>query len=176
MILSIIFISIIIITIIEGVTTYLLVETFFNIGIPVFKRTIEIDTSTLKIEKYRTIVKDMGRFQFTRDNKVYFLTRMKFFSFRTSFPFKIIGTIKSDDKIDIVARLPLGTTLIFLLIISSGIYLSMPIDLESSWIDIIGVLSLLILLLLISFLIEYSRLSTMIEELKEIITTHNTRS
>src|SRR4030095_13709965 len=90
---------------------------FFHIGIPIYETTIDIETTSIAIVPNQTIKKTEGQFQFTSDHKVYFHSQwffFKFFRFSTPFPFKAVGTIRPDNTIDIIARLPLGATLTFL--------------------------------------------------------------
>ena len=165
---------------IEMISVHSFATLFFRIGIPVYRRTLNIETTNLVIEPNRTIKKSEGKFQFTSDNKIYFLSQMfwfKFGRFTTPFPFKAIGTIRPDNKIDIIARVPIATSL-FLLFwvvgwtagtvgasIGSGEFSSLGFGLIG-W-AFAGVM------VLISYPIEKGRMDTMTRELEKIITAHN---
>lgn len=154
---------------------------FFKIGIPICRQSININTEDLNIEYDEIIKKSEGRFKFTADHKVYFLSQrfwFKFFNLRTPFPFKTIGSI-TPNKIELVARVPLGTSLflLFWLIGWSGGNIATSYNAGSKTEISLGALGWVIaaLIAFISYKVEMSRFKKMIKELKEIIKTHSKR-
>ena len=153
----------------------------FKIGIPVKRITLEIDTKNLELKNGQTIKMDEGKFHFTNNN-IYFLSQMFFFNFRitTPFPVKVIATINPYNKVDIVARIPIGSTLFFLFLLIGWTAGSIGFGLQSGHFSAIGfgIIGWLFsgLMIGISYPIEKNRFDTMITELKKIITAHNKRS
>jgi len=167
------------IAIIEMISIHSFSGFFFEIGIPVYRTSIDFGKSGSFNRPYTVIKKFEGKFKFTNENKIYFLSQIfwfKFFRTSTPFPFKASGIIKSNGKIDIVARIPLGTTMFLLfwvigwtagtigMSIQSGNYGALAFGLIG-W----GFAALIIL---ISYPIEKKRMDLMVGELKEIITAY----
>ena len=147
---------------------------FFRIGIPVYRRTIDIETKKLKVEQNATIKKSEGKFRFSTGNMVYFRSQTFFFRLKTPFSFKAIGMLKPDNKIDIVARVPLGTTLFLLFWV---ICWTVGASIGSSGFGVLGFgligWAFAGIIVLISYPIEKGRMDAMVAELKEIITPQN---
>jgi hypothetical protein len=150
----------------------------FKIGIPVKRISLEIDSKKLELKKSETIKMGEGKFHFTKNN-VFFLSQIFFFKFRftTPFPFKVIATIQPNNKIDIVARIPIGTTLFFIFWLAGWTAGSIGFGLQSGDFSSIGfgLLGWIFagLMFIISYHIEKDRFETMILELEQIITVHN---
>lgn len=169
-------------SVIEMIAVLSFSKFFFRLGIPVYRKTLDIGTGNLQFESGQTINRAEGKFRFTASDQVFFRSRMfwfKLFRLNTPFPYKATGTIRPGNKMDIIARVPLGTSLFFLfwvtgwlagtlvLIIASGHYSMLPFGL-------IG-LAFAGAMVLISYPIEKGRMDTMVEELQSIITEQNKR-
>jgi hypothetical protein len=151
--------TLILFAIIEMFAIHSFLLTFFRLGIPVFKKTIEIEETDIKPQSAEVIKRKEGKFLF-RGNQVYFISRFLFNPFRLStlIPFKLIGNILPDNKIEIVGRLPIGTTSFFL------------------WPMVLGDINMMLFgfgLSTIGFVIWYSlekaRVKEMLGELKTIV-------
>lgn len=165
------------IAIIEMISLHSFLAFAFKIGIPVKRISLEIDTKKLDLKNGQTIKMDEGKFHFTNNN-VYFLSQIFFFKFRftTPFPVKVIATISSYNKVDIVARIPFGTTLFFLFWLIGWTIGTFGFGMQSGYFSAIGfgIIGLFPGLMIgISYPIEKNRFDTMISELKKIITAHN---
>lgn len=151
---------------------------FFRIGIPVFRRTIDVTGTHRAIELNNTIKKSVGKFRFTSPNTVYFLSQtfwFRMFRITTPFPLRAIGTIIPDNKIEIVGRVPLGTTLFilfWLLAWTSGSFSIAALTMGNFSGVGFGLFGWAFagLLIAISNPIEMGRMETMIKELREIVT------
>ena len=155
-------------------------RSIFSIGIPIMKKSIDIPTKDFTIQFDVTYRKSEGKFRFSPDNKVYFLSQIfwfKFFRFNTPFPFKAIGTIRPDNKIDIVARLPIGSSLFLLFWLIGWTVAAIRAGVQFGKIGAMG-FGLIgwifaAIMIGISYPIEKNRMETMIDELKSIMTRHN---
>lgn len=168
------------IAVIEIITIHSFARFFFRIGINAYEKTINIDTKNLPFINKETIKKAEGKFQFSQDNKVYFLSQFflfKFFRISTPFPFKAIGEIRTDNQIEIKARIPIGTTLFFLFWLlgwSVG-----ALGASTGILEMANLVFLLIgwgfagIMVLISYFVEKGRMDQMVTELETIINTHN---
>jgi hypothetical protein len=170
------------IAIIEMIATHSFLRLAFNIGIPIIKRTIEISTNDFTPRIDITLKESEGKFRFTADRKVLFLSQIfwfKFFRINTPFPLKAVGTINENNTIDLVVRLPIGTSLFLLFWLIGWTVGSLGAGLQSGEIGMIG-FGLIgwifaAIMIGISYPIEKNRLEIMIEELKKIIAVYNTR-
>ena len=101
-----------------AIAELILLQTFwgiaFRIGIPVKRTTLEINTKNFHPEIGKTVRMKEGKFRFTPKRKAYFLSRLFVFRIITPFPFKAVATFDERNKVDIVARIPIGTTLFVL--------------------------------------------------------------
>jgi len=165
-----------IIAFIEMIAMHTFSKFSFQIGIPIYKHTFDIDTINLNVEHNITIRRSEGKFQFTQDNKVYFLSQFfffKFFRFTTPFPFKAIGEIRTDHKTEIVARIPIGTTLFLLFWLIGWTAGAIGASINSGSIGDIafGLIGWVFagIMVLISYPIEKRRMDRMVEELESII-------
>lgn len=152
----------------------------FKIGIPIKRISLEINTEKFHPEVGNTIRMEEGKFRFTHERKVYFLSQVflfRFFRFTTPFPFKVIATIAPNNKVDVVARIPIGTTLFLLFWILGWTVGSIGFGIQSGDFSSVGfgLIGWLFagLMIGISYPIEKSRFDLMISELKQIITAHN---
>ena len=149
---------------------------FFRIGIPVKRITIEAETANLKVLHNCIIEKSEGIFNFTTDNQVFFLSKLhlfEFFRLITPFPFKAIGTIKRNNKIDINAKIPIGISLLLVLWVvcwSVGAFIlsTNSGDFNDLYYGLIG-WGFAGLTVLIGYPIGKSRFKSMIVELEYII-------
>ena len=154
----------------------------FKFGIPIKRMSFEIETEKFHPEIGKTIRMEEGKFRFTSEGEVYFLSQIflfRFFRFTTPFPFKVVALINRNNKVDIVARLPVGTTLFLLFWILGWTAGSIGFGFQSGDFSsvVIGLIGWLFagLLIGISYPIEKNRFDTMISELKQIITVNNTQ-
>lgn len=161
------------IAIVEMIATHSFLRLAFNIGIPIIKRTIEIPTNNFITRIDITIKESEGKFRFLADRKVLFLSQFflfKFFRINTPFPMKAIGTINENNTIDIVVRLPIGTSLFLLFWLIGWTVGSLAAGIVGfgliGWIFATFMIG-------ISYSVEKNRLEIMIEELKKIVTVHN---
>ncbi|UZR97320.1 hypothetical protein [Chondrinema litorale] len=120
------------IIIIETFLLYSFTKFAFENGITAFERTIEIPTNNIKQLNDLKLKRKEGKFYFSPNNRIYFLSRFRIFSFRlnTPFPFKGTGVINKNNTITIIGKLPLGTTLFisfFLLAVISATIIFPPI-------------------------------------------------
>jgi len=121
-----------------------------------------------------------GKFRFTTDNQVLFLSQLFLFKmsrFNTAFPLKITGTITTVNQMNIVARLPVGSTL-FNLFFLTAFFKVFIVESGNSSALTFGLFPLAFVGALFgsSFFTERRRLKTMISELQEIINEQNTNS
>ncbi|MGB4775410.1 MAG: hypothetical protein WBP45_09575 [Daejeonella sp.] len=175
--LSVIFCIIsLLITLIEIVAVHLFTPFFFRTGIRVFKQSVNIQTANLPIPHNQTIKKTKGKFQFSKDHKVYFVPKLlgpEVFGTSISFVFfKAMGAI-TNNQIHIVVRSPIGPVLylLFMIIIAfasciglSGLGIILTIGIS---IFIIG------LMVLISYSTGKERMEILIKELQAIIAEHS---
>lgn len=165
----------------EMITLHYFWEFAFRVGIPVKRISLDLDTNKLQEKNKQIIKKEEGKFYFT-DKNVLFLSQLFFLNFRTvtPFPIKAIATIKSNNKIDIVARIPIGSTLFFSFWFIGWTVGTVILTMQSGNLSTIGfgLLGWLFagLMIGISYPIEKNRLEVMISELKEIILEHNNNS
>ena len=151
----------------------------FKMGIPVKKISLETESNNFEFPANRTIKMDEGKFLFTNDRKVYFLSQLFLFRFRlsTPFPFRGIATLQPDNKIDIIATIPIGPTLFFLFWILGWTFGSIGLGLQSGDFSSIGFALIGWLfagvIFGISYPVEKRRFDTMISELKQIVSVHN---
>lgn len=143
--------------------------TFFNMGINIKKTTISLAGS--KIEIPRGIKLDLaeGKFYFSNDGKVYFLSQyfwFKMFRAETPFPVRSVGTFRYDESIEIVSKIPLGSCLFmgFFFIV----WIIFAIEAQSNEMILAGSI-VLIYMAVFGYFVERKRLNIMIEELKSII-------
>jgi hypothetical protein len=162
--------------IIEFILIHSFVKFAFNIGIPIMKRTFEIPSSDFIRKIDFTYKESEGKFRFSADHKVYFLSQIflfRFFRFTTPFPFKAVGTINNNNSIDIIDRLPIGSCLFLLFWIIAWIVAAITSVIQSGELNAVGIgLVGLIsagIMIGISYPIEKKRMETMIYELKKII-------
>lgn len=162
-----------VIAIIEHIAAHSFNRLAFNIGIPIVKRTIEIPTGDFTPKTNTTIKGTEGKFNFTDDVKVLFLSqhfRAKFFRYNSTFPLKIIGTINKNNTIDLSVRLPIGACLFFLFwVIGWTIGMIGAFQSGDRGFGIYGLIFAAVIIG-ISYPIEKKRLGLMIEDLKKIIT------
>jgi hypothetical protein len=163
-------------SIIEMISVHSFWTVFYRVGIPVFNRTLDINTADLAIHPCQTIKKSEGKFQFSADNRVYFTSRIFFFRlfrFVTPFPLKIVGTTKANNKIDLVGRLPIGMTMFILCWLFGWTVVAVSSEfLNSIAFGLIG-WGFVGIMIIISYWIEKQRVETMIEELVIILTEDN---
>ncbi|MBU2554006.1 MAG: hypothetical protein KKF98_06060 [Bacteroidetes bacterium] len=165
--------------IIEMISLHSFWGIIFKVGIPVKRTSLEINTEKFHPEIGNTISMEEGKFRFTNERKVFFLSQFFLFRFTTPFPFKVIATISPNNKVDIVARIPLGTTLFLLFWILGWTIGSIGFGIQSGNFSSVGfgLIGWLFagLMIGISYPIEKRRFELMISELKQIITenVHN---
>lgn len=160
--------------IIEMISIHSFWSIFFKLGIPIKRMSFEIDTERFHPEIGKTIRREEGKFRFTREREVCFLSQISFFRFTTPFPFKVLASICQNNKVDIVARIPIGTTLFLLFWILGWTAGSIGLCIQSGDFSSVGfgLIGWLFagLMFWISYSIEKNRFYTMISELKQIIT------
>lgn len=164
-------------SIIELIAIYKFSSFFFSLGIPVCRQTIDLPKGFKIVEHNINIRKTEGLFKFTTNNQVLFLSQ-KFwriiFRSRTPFPIKAIGTITSDNKMIIVARLPLGSALSFLSFLMCFIVNIAVVSVHSGKYSNLLFILIPIAIIAISFSFDFfnqkERMKLMIRELQEIIT------
>jgi hypothetical protein len=158
---------------VEMIATHSFNRLAFNIGIPVIKRTIEMPTNEFAPKINTTIKESEGKFCFTDDGKVLFMSQyfwFKFFRTNTPFPFKVVGTINKNNTIDLIARLPIGASLFFMFwVIGWTIGMIGAFQSGDRGFGMFGLISAAVIIG-ISYPIEKKRMEIMIEELKKIIT------
>ena len=101
---------------------------YYRYGISIYKTTIDISNLPILPGEKRVITKEEGCFCFTDDGKIYFRSNpaeFKWFRFRTFFPYKMTASITDMNHLVVVAKLPLGPTLLSISWILLGILLSL---------------------------------------------------
>lgn len=168
------------IAIIEIITVHSFTTFFFRIGITAYNKTITIDTKNLQFLNNRTIKKTEGKFQFSKDHKVYFISQFflfKLFRVSTPFPFKAIGEIRTDNQIEIIGRIPIGTSLFFLFWLlgwsAGAIGASSGIEGMAHLGSLLFGWTFAGIIFLISYYVEKGRMDQMVTELETIINAHN---
>jgi hypothetical protein len=160
-----------ILALIEILGAIAFISFFFKIGITVFEQTIPFPIKFHVEESQKPIKKKEGKFLFTPDHKIYFRSRILFGRTATPFPFKAVGSIDGN-LLNIVAKIPIGTTLFFLFWILVWIFAFMKITIrdESMASLLFGILGCGVVwfLFTVSYSIEKRRMETMITELKEM--------
>lgn len=162
-----------VVSIIELIATHSFNRLAFNIGIPIAKRTIEMPTGDFTPKINATIKGSEGKFCFTDDGKVLFLSQhfwFKFFRFNSVFPIKVVGTINKNNTIDLIVRLPVGPSLIFGVFFICSILSFFEVGMFLTEIGFrMQHLIFFAIIIGISYPIEKKRLGLMIEDLKKII-------
>lgn len=181
-ILFFLFVCSILLSLLELFFTHFFVKAFFNIGITVYRKTIQLSPNDFLPIFNVTYKKHEGKFRFTKDKKVYFISRVKLFRFYSQFPFRATGTFIKNNKIQVVAKTPLFYFLAAIFGISALTYGSLIPMFE---VGLLKGLSLILLILpllailtgLILFSLNYSkeieRMEIKINELREIILHSN---
>ncbi len=146
--------------IVESFASRLFVPFFFESGFPVYRSTIITDVYDLSFPVNQTILKAQGKYRFVDKDKVYFFSHPKFFRISTPFLFKAVG-ILNKNKIEIRAKIPLGTTLFILFFIIGSISLFIFFGLFAC---VVG-----FFMFLISIPLEEKRMRNMVAELDEIV-------
>lgn len=148
----------------------------FKFGIPVKRLSLEIDTENFHPVIGKTIRKEEGKFRFISENEVCFLSQIflfKFFRFSTPFPFKAVAKINSNNKVDITARIPVGTSFFLLFWILGWTMGSIGLGIQSGDFTSFGfgLMGWLFagLMIGISYPIEKNRFDIMVSELTRII-------
>jgi hypothetical protein len=168
-ILSILFV----ISIIELVFTFKFNSFFFNLGIIVSKKTIEINYNVKEFPLQEIIYKSEGKFFFPTKDKVQFLSYYMKILFITSsapipFPFKSTGVIKNDKKIDIICKIPIFTSLTYLYFFAFfSIFSYLKETIWLTW--VCGGGGLFVFVIIVNYYFEKRNLKLMIEELKSIM-------
>lgn len=94
---------------------------FFRVGIPVLRRTESLPTSGKKLPYNQKIVREEGRFLFTENREVFFLSRLKWGHFsrvNSQFPIRYTGYIRADNAVDIVGRIPFASILLLVYVVA----------------------------------------------------------
>ena len=161
--------------VIEVICTHLFCRVFYNVGITVKKISLKTGLN-LNLTENQVSKLYEGKYYIT-GNKIYFISRLRLFSYKTMTPFtfKCIATIQSDGKIDINVKLPIGSSLIFMLFIIGG-FIFLLIDtikdpepsIEQYIITFFYILVFSVLTAYF-FHIEKMRFLKMVEELKKIL-------
>lgn len=157
--------------IIEDNGTRLFQGFYYRYGISIYKTTIDIGNLPILPGEKKVITKEEGCFCFTDDGKIYFRSNpaeFNWFRVRTLFPYKMTASITDMNHLLIVAKLPLGPTLLLLNWSILGILL---IPLSRSVGSLFAVSPLI--MFFIGYPFEQSRMKKMITELKEIIASYN---
>lgn len=158
--------------IVEWIGTHFFFPLFFRLGIPVYKQTIDVKTTAFMGQPGTTIKKAEGKFKFSFDDRVYFLSRtMLYRNVSTLFSLKATGTIQTDNKIDIVARLPVSATVLIPFVIFSGV--AGGISGGSAALVFWGYAFAFVIGALMSYGIEKARMDRMVNELQEIMETNS---
>jgi len=145
---------------------------YYRYGISIYKTTIDISNLIILPGEKKVITKEEGCFCFTDDGKIYFRSNpaeFNWFRLRTFFPYKITASITDMNHLLIVAKLPLGPTLLSVSWTLLGILLT----------PLFGTAGLLfvvfpLVMFFIGYPVERSRMKKMITELKEIMVSFNT--
>lgn len=182
--LDILFIGSWIIFIFEFILIQLSVIPLYKIGIPVFNKDYEFDSSAVnfKIPLNVTLHATEGKFNFSSPKNVYFSTRfsvLNLFRINTPFLFKGTAIIEDISTIRVKGRLPIGTSIFFISFIVVWTYFVLSEGIIGNYetaifMTIIG-WSGWSLIIFISYKLEKSRFETMIYELSELIKEHNIR-
>lgn len=142
---------------------------FFNLGIKVKKTTIDTTGWKIVIPNDSVVEKAEGKFYFSTDNKIYFFSLdfwYVLFRVKTPFPIRSIATIRYDNQIEIISKIPVSTTLF---IISFFIlWTVLATNLEIARLLWIG-WGVCLFIVTLSYFTEKKRLTVMIAELKSII-------
>tara|TARA_R110001592_G_scaffold50706_1_gene156682 strand:+ start:981 stop:1586 length:606 start_codon:yes stop_codon:yes gene_type:complete len=171
------------IVIIEMIAIHSFSRLFFGFGIPVYKTTLKIDEYDWFKRPIEVVKKDEGKFKFTEDGYIYFLSQFffgKFFRTTTLFPFKATAKITVNGRVEIKARMPLGPTLfLFCWVVGwTAGTVGMSIESGNYGAMLFGLIGwgFAALMVRISYPVEKKRMDLMVSELKEIITTQSNTS
>jgi hypothetical protein len=162
-------------TAIEMISVHSFIKFFFYIGIPIYRQKIDLPSTYQPPEIEEVIKKSEGKFCYMPNRRFYFLSQMFWFKFRinTPFPLRAIGTITAGNQLNIVARLPLGTTLFFIFWIIGWTVASIGASTsEGNYaVVVFGLIGWFFagLIFAISYPIELDRMRKMTKELQQII-------
>ncbi|MEN7551086.1 hypothetical protein AAG747_24405 [Rapidithrix thailandica] len=166
-------------TLAEILLAYTFWPFIYRMGIPVYKKTIDVKSTKLSLPSSRTIKKSEGVFHLNTNGKVYFLSRFRFLSFNRSkafLHFRCIATLKPTNKIVVIVKIPLGMILFLCFWIKNYLWFSginngphIPFS-NLGPISFLGMIYLFIFIIaLMNLLMEKARMDTMIRELREIL-------
>lgn len=156
-------------TVIEQIAVQRFNRFFFNSGIKVKNTIIHTTGWRIKIPSDTVIKLGEGKFSFTSDNRVYFLSQLfwfEMFRVNTPFPIRSVATIRYDNRIEVVSRIPLSATLFIVGFFFLYFSVAAAEIKEFIWVGA----GIFLFLVALSYFIENRRLKIMIEELKSIIT------
>ncbi len=157
--------------VIELICLHRFKEFFFKSGFTVYRTSFQVPGFHSNTLKGSTLTSREGKYRFTSDDRVLFLSVFVFYStvYKSNSPFSLISiaTIRPDESVEVISKIPRGMTILFVFFFSFWAYLAFSYN-EPNLAMMGGLVFLVIAVF--SFFTERSRIRLMIEELKTIIT------